>query len=61
VQAGVVFLPLNTAYTVDELTYFIENSGARMVVCDPARRGSGPVAARLSAMVETLNADGTGS
>jgi malonyl-CoA/methylmalonyl-CoA synthetase len=27
-QAGIVFLPLNTAYTVDELTYFIENSGA---------------------------------
>ena len=33
-QAGVVFLPLNTAYTVDELTYFIDNSGARLVVCD---------------------------
>jgi malonyl-CoA/methylmalonyl-CoA synthetase len=28
VQAGLIFLPLNTAYTVDELTYFIENSGA---------------------------------
>jgi malonyl-CoA/methylmalonyl-CoA synthetase len=62
VQAGVVFLPLNTAYTVDELTYFIENSGARMVVCDGAARETlGPVAARLSAMVETLNADGSGS
>jgi malonyl-CoA/methylmalonyl-CoA synthetase len=36
VQAGVIFLPLNTAYTVDELSYFIENSGARMVVCDAA-------------------------
>lgn len=35
-QAGMVFLPLNTAYTVDELTYFIENSGARLVVCDQA-------------------------
>jgi len=62
VQAGVVFLPLNTAYTVDELTYFIENSGARMVVCDGAARETlSPVAARLSAMVETLNADGSGS
>jgi malonyl-CoA/methylmalonyl-CoA synthetase len=27
-QTGLVFLPLNTAYTTGELTYFIENSGA---------------------------------
>jgi malonyl-CoA/methylmalonyl-CoA synthetase len=37
-----IFLPLNTAYTVDELSYFIENSGARMVVCDAAPRGAHP-------------------
>jgi malonyl-CoA/methylmalonyl-CoA synthetase len=62
VQAGVVFLPLNTAYTVDELTYFIENSGARMIVCDGSASATlAPVADRLGAMVETLNADGTGS
>jgi malonyl-CoA/methylmalonyl-CoA synthetase len=62
VQAGIIFLPLNTAYTVDELSYFIENSGARMVVCDgAATEGLAPVAKRLSAMVETLNADGSGS
>jgi acyl-CoA synthetase (AMP-forming)/AMP-acid ligase II len=41
-QAGIIFLPLNTAYTVDELSYFIENSGARMVVCDEAPRGAHP-------------------
>ena len=62
VQAGVIFLPLNTAYTVDELTYFIENSGARMVVCDESARAAlAPVAGRASASTETLNADGTGS
>ena len=61
-QAGVIFLPLNTAYTVDELTYFIENSGARMVVCSPpARDKLAPVAKRLGAMVETLDGDGSGS
>ena len=27
-QAGLVFLPLNTAYTTSELTYFIKDSGA---------------------------------
>ncbi len=62
VQAGLVFLPLNTAYTVEEVTYFIEDSGAAVVVCDEAaREGLAPVAARLGAGLETLNADGTGS
>ena len=61
-QAGVVFLPLNNAYTASELTYFIENSGARMVICDEAARGLlTPIAADLGAQVETLNADGGGS
>ena len=62
VQAGVVFLPLNTDYTVDELTYFIENSGAKLVVCDGGKRDAlAPVAEKLGARIETLNADGTGS
>ncbi|MDJ0822733.1 MAG: malonyl-CoA synthase [Paracoccaceae bacterium] len=62
VQAGIVFLPLNTAYTVDELTYFIENSGAAMVVCDAkAESDLTPIASRLGAQIETLNADGSGS
>lgn len=62
VQAGLIFLPLNTAYTVDELTYFIENSGASMVVCDgSARDGLASVVENLDAQIETLNADGSGS
>ncbi|MDJ0826519.1 MAG: malonyl-CoA synthase [Rhodobacter sp.] len=62
VQAGIVFLPLNTAYTVEELTYFIENSGAKLVVCDAGRQAAlMPVAAQHEARLETLNADGTGS
>jgi len=34
VQAGVVFLPLNTAYTPSEVEYFVEDSGAKVLVCD---------------------------
>lgn len=61
-QAGLVFLPLNTAYTVDELTYFIEDSGAAMIVCDGrSEEKLLPVAKRLGADLETLNADGTGT
>jgi malonyl-CoA/methylmalonyl-CoA synthetase len=62
VQAGVVFLPLNTAYTVDELTYFIDNSGAALVVCDPAQKAAlAPVVSRLGAQVDTLDAAGAGT
>lgn len=61
-QAGLVFLPLNTAYTVDELTYFIENSSASLVVCDGSSQTAlAPVAGKLGARLETLNADGGGS
>ena len=61
-QAGLVFLPLNTAYTVDELTYFIENSGASLIVCDSRNETKlAPVGAQLGAKLETLNADGWGS
>src|SRR6056300_914341 len=34
VKAGLVFLPLNTAYTAHEITYFVEDSGARILICD---------------------------
>jgi malonyl-CoA/methylmalonyl-CoA synthetase len=62
VQAGLVFLPLNTGYTTEELRYFIEDSGARLVVCDPAKREAlATMAAGLGAALETLDADGQGS
>jgi len=62
VQAGIVFLPLNTAYTVQELSYFIEDSGARLVVCDPAaREGLTEIAQRCDAQLESLGARGDGS
>jgi malonyl-CoA/methylmalonyl-CoA synthetase len=62
VQSGVIFLPLNTAYTVDELTYFITDSGAKLVVCDGRNLSKlGAVAAELGAGIASLNGDGTGS
>jgi malonyl-CoA/methylmalonyl-CoA synthetase len=61
-QAGVIFLPLNTAYTVDELTYFIENSGATLLVCGARSEAAlTPIATGLGAKLATLNADGSGS
>ncbi|MEM6376047.1 MAG: malonyl-CoA synthase [Pseudomonadota bacterium] len=62
VQSGVILLPLNTAYTVTELSYFIDNSGARLVICDPAKRDAiAPVAEKHGARLETLAGDGSGS
>lgn len=61
-QAGVVFLPLNTAYTASEVTYFVEDSGAALVVCDSAVSADlAPIAEKLGAQLATLNVDGTGT
>ncbi|MEQ6204493.1 malonyl-CoA synthase [Sulfitobacter sp. HNIBRBA2951] len=61
-QSGLVFLPLNTGYTADEIAYFVENSGAGIVLCDDRKRSDlAPIAARCGAILETLNADGSGS
>ena len=37
-RAGMVFVPLNPAYTIAELDYFIEDAAPALVVVDPARR-----------------------
>ena len=55
VRAGAVYLPLNTAYTLNELEYFIADAEPSLVVCDPAKAdGIGAIAAKVSAKVETL-------
>jgi malonyl-CoA/methylmalonyl-CoA synthetase len=38
VRAGAIYLPLNTAYTLAELEYFIGDSEPRLVVCPPVTR-----------------------
>jgi malonyl-CoA/methylmalonyl-CoA synthetase len=62
VRAGAVYLPLNTAYTLNELEYFIGDAEPSLVVCDPSKAaGIGAIAAKVGAKVETLGADGKGS
>src|ERR1700733_6551228 len=62
VRAGAVYLPLNTAYTLNELEYFISDAEPSLVVCDPARaEGIAAIAAKINARVMTLGADGKGS
>ena len=62
VQAGLVFLPLNPAYTPTEVDYFIGNSGATLLLATPAKAAAlAEVAARHGAQIQTLDHDGTGT
>ena len=62
VQAGVIFLPLNTAYTGAEVEYFIDNSGAKLVLCDGEKQADiAAICDRLHARLDIMNADGSGS
>lgn len=61
VQAGIVFLPLNTAYTANERTYFVEDSGADVLVCDPTRVDALAGLAAGGPRILTLDGYGKGS
>jgi len=62
VRAGAVYLPLNTAYTLNELDYFIGDAEPSLVVCDPSKaEGLAAIAAKVKAKIETLGPDGKGS
>jgi malonyl-CoA/methylmalonyl-CoA synthetase len=61
-RAGAVYLPLNNAYTLAELDYFLKDAEPALVVCDPHERaGIAAIAKSIGAKVETLDAAGRGS
>ena len=59
IQAGAVYLPLNTAYTQAELEYFAEDAAPKLIVCD-ARRADDtqPLANKIGAALLTLSEKG---
>ncbi len=59
VQAGAVYLPLNTAYTQSELTYFIEDASPALIVCDA--RSEAEIRMIGDTPVLTLSADESGT
>ncbi len=62
VRAGAIYLPLNTAYTLVEIDYFVGDAEPRLVVCDPrTREGMAKVAGAHGALVETLDDKGNGT
>ncbi|RST86824.1 malonyl-CoA synthase [Aquibium carbonis] len=61
-RAGAVYLPLNTAYTLAELDYFVGDAEPRLLVVAPQRaEAARDVAARHGARIETLDETGGGS
>ena len=61
-QAGAVYLPLNTAYTTEELRYFIGDAAPKLVLCTPdAQAALTPIADASAAALLTLDAAGIGS
>ena len=62
VQAGLVFLPLNPAYTGAEVAYFVGDAGAALLVATPDRVAAlAQVAARHGAQVQSLGVAGDGT
>ncbi|MDA5557144.1 malonate--CoA ligase [Shimia sp. MMG029] len=58
-QAGAVYLPLNTAYTQEEVRYFCEDATPKLIVCDAKdAEAIREIAADVGARVLTLTAEG---
>ena len=61
-RVGMVFVPLNTAYTPPEVDYFVGDSRPAVFVCDEnSRTALRPSAEKVGAVLQTLNADGGGT
>lgn len=62
-RSGVVYVPLNTAYTPVEVEYFLQDAEPGILICEPSAAESlGALAARYSVPnVLTLDPDGKGS
>ncbi len=61
-QAGAVYLPLNTGYTMAELDYFIGDAEPKVMVADPADAAPlTPLVEQRGGTLVTLDAEGRGS
>jgi malonyl-CoA/methylmalonyl-CoA synthetase len=58
-RAGLIYLPLNTAYQRHELEYFIENAAPGLIVCAPVQQIL--IRSIFTGHVFTLDEDGKGS
>jgi len=62
IMTGIVLIPLNTAYTLTELAYYLDDGDVRGIVCCSETASSLEEAIRKPDLaIFTLNADGSGS
>ena len=59
-RLGAIYLPLNTAYLDDELTFFVGDAEPSLIVCDPERQSLFE-GIQGNHLVLTLDAEGNGS
>jgi malonyl-CoA/methylmalonyl-CoA synthetase len=61
-RSGFIYLPLNTSYCTEELTYFFQDAKPKVIVCDPEKE---PIIRQISGanhcVIKTLDEDGAGS
>lgn len=60
IRSGLVFHPLNTAYTADELEYFLNDAKPALVVCDPSNENE-LTSLRNTSKSLTLDGEGKGT
>ncbi len=60
-QCGAIYLPLNPAYTDEEIDYFLDDSEPALFVCRPDTRNQHARRATVSLAVETLGTEGDGT
>ncbi len=62
VRCGAVYLPLNTAYTANEVDYFLSDAEPAVLICDrDSEQALSVLALKIGAILMTLNADSSGS
>lgn len=62
-RTGAIYLPLNAAYTLAELEYFVGDAEPKLIVCDPSKETAvGAIVAKLAGcQVATLGTDERGT
>jgi len=61
-RSGVIYIPLNTSYTAEEVSYFLGDATPRIFVCDPVQKDSlADVADQHGAKLLTLDGNGSGT
>ncbi|MEX2131423.1 MAG: AMP-binding protein, partial [Pseudohongiellaceae bacterium] len=60
-RSGVIYIPLNTSYTPEEVEYFLSDAGPELFVCDPAdAENYAGIAVKYQARLQTLDKNGRG-